>query len=222
MDQFYTKPEVAKQCVDYLNSKIPISQFTRIIEPSAGRGNFLEHLPPTTEAYDIDPQHPRVVKQDWLAFEPPILNGVKDGCLIIGNPPFGRASGLAVEFIKHALKFGHTVAFILPLSWSKETMTKRLKKERQQHGLGYCALPLPANSFYTPDGKDYHLGAGALFVVVSSHIADPWPPKLPTSHPDFEIKRYEPDPPKNPGEYQLAIQRRTSYRDRHKTPNRLN
>ena len=43
--------------------------------------------------------------------------------IIYGNPPFGRQSSLAKAFIKHASKFATTIAFILPRSFTKPSMS---------------------------------------------------------------------------------------------------
>lgn len=42
LDKFYTKPEVAKQCYDFLRQKADGEMF---LEPSAGDGSFLNFLP---------------------------------------------------------------------------------------------------------------------------------------------------------------------------------
>ena len=44
LDKFYTKPEIAQQCVDYLKQLITISSNDILLEPSAGCGNFLKAL----------------------------------------------------------------------------------------------------------------------------------------------------------------------------------
>jgi len=43
---------------------------------------------------------------------------------IIGNPPFGRQSSLAIKFIKQSTSFCDTISFILPKSFKKESMQK--------------------------------------------------------------------------------------------------
>ena len=39
-DAFYTKPEVAKKCVEELSNIIKFEEYDTIIEPSAGSGVF--------------------------------------------------------------------------------------------------------------------------------------------------------------------------------------
>jgi hypothetical protein len=115
--QFYTKENVAKECVELVKN---LKSFDFIIEPSAGTGNFLKYLPQNTIAYDIDPKYPGIILQDYLTLTPNFNGKV----LVIGNPPFGKNSCLAKQFIKKSCEFAHTVAFILPRSFKKESMYK--------------------------------------------------------------------------------------------------
>jgi len=115
-DQFYTDPKVAEHLVSTLGD---VSVYTKIIEPSAGCGSFLNYLPQNTISYDIEPKDPRIIKQDYLQTQE------KPGkILVIGNPPFGKQSSLAKKFIKHSCKFAEVIAFILPKSFKKESMQK--------------------------------------------------------------------------------------------------
>jgi len=113
LDKFYTKLNIAKTCID----SIDISKFKTIIEPSAGDGSFSNQI--DCYSFDLDPKGVGITKQDFLtldysSFETPIL--------IIGNPPFGRQSSLALKFIKYAAKFADTIAFILPRSFKKKSL----------------------------------------------------------------------------------------------------
>ena len=44
---------------------------------------------------------------------------------IIGNPPFGRQSSLALKFIKKSTTFCNTISFILPKSFKKDSLKKK-------------------------------------------------------------------------------------------------
>lgn len=114
-DQFYTNPDVAKLCVDALLKHIPIGAVC--IEPSAGTGVFLE-LIPRAIGYDIDPKHPRIIKADFLTVNVP------DHSVVFGNPPFGRQSSLAKQFVHHATAHADIIAFILPRSFKKASMQR--------------------------------------------------------------------------------------------------
>jgi predicted RNA methylase len=124
LDKFYTKPDVAKQCISFIPN---ISQYTQIIEPSAGSGAFSLQLN-NCIALDISPEHETIQKQDWLSYSHLPIN--KGKTLIIGNPPFGSRSSLAKQFIKKAISIGaDTIAFILPSTFSKLSNQNVFPKE---------------------------------------------------------------------------------------------
>ena len=109
LDKFYTKPEIAKQCVDFLQKKLPLSGTERYLEPSAGAGAFLSYLPNNTIALDIKPESSRIQQQDFFSY-----NTSCDVC--IGNPPFGSRSATAINFFNHAAELCSIIAFILLLN----------------------------------------------------------------------------------------------------------
>ena len=47
---------------------------------------------------------------------------------IIGNPPFGRQSSMAIKFIKKCCSFANSISFILPKSFKKDSMKKYFEK----------------------------------------------------------------------------------------------
>lgn len=122
LDRFYTKNEVAKECIDEVFS---ISQdFDVIVEPSAGGGAFSSQIPECW-AFDLYPTHPSIIKKDWLTVEKEEFIEYSK-MLIIGNPPFGTRSTVAKAFIKHAIVNLHasTVAFVLPKTFRKRINQK--------------------------------------------------------------------------------------------------
>lgn len=63
LDQFYTPPKEAKRLISLLN----LNLYDTIIEPSAGTGSFSLNIKhPNVIAYDIDPKHKSIKKQDYL------------------------------------------------------------------------------------------------------------------------------------------------------------
>ena len=140
IDKYYTKPDVVDLCIKNLPFKIKSTDV--IIEPSAGNGTFigaLQSLSDNTFFYDIEPEHKLVEKQDFLLFKPP--NGER--IHVIGNPPFGRQSSLAIKFIKKSCSFASTVSFILPKSFKKDS----LKNKFPTHFHMILEIDLPKNSF---------------------------------------------------------------------------
>ena len=109
LDKFYTPKETAKQCIDLFFETF--TDTTEIIEPSAGNGNFSLQIP-NCIAFDLEPEHESIIKQDFLKLELPY----KQGRAFIGNPPFGDRNNLARSFYIHACKMGDMVGFILPIS----------------------------------------------------------------------------------------------------------
>ena len=143
-DKFYTKSKVAKQCIDLLNL-----QYDFIIEPSAGNGSFSKQIKDCI-ALDLEPADSSIKQQDFFKFNYNELNGK---ILVIGNPPFGQQSKLAIEFFNYAARFATTIAFILPKSFRKPTIQNRLDLNFEL----VKELELPKNSF-TFEGKDYDVG----------------------------------------------------------------
>jgi len=103
---------LAQYIVNKTKEIIGEGNITEYIEPSAGGGVFLEFLDKPYLAYDIEPENFKITKQDFLD-----LNlEYKKGRCIIGNPPYGRANILAVQFYKKSIKLGDYISFILPSS----------------------------------------------------------------------------------------------------------
>ncbi len=67
LDQYFTNPIVAAQCwqivANYIGADIARWHF---MEPSAGKGAFSLIMPKGTIAIDIDPQHPSILKGNFL------------------------------------------------------------------------------------------------------------------------------------------------------------
>lgn len=129
LDKYYTKQNVVNECVKSFTDKIKVNKkHDVIIEPSAGSGAFIpfiEKLSSKTLFFDIEPEHEKVVKQDFLELDmKKIMKGNKGNIHVIGNPPFGRQSSLAKKFITKATEFADTIAFILPKSFKKTSMKK--------------------------------------------------------------------------------------------------
>ena len=110
-DKYYTPDNIVKKVIEVLEKDVmPISKFSRIIEPSAGAGAFLKRLPVETIGYDIEPQADNIIKGNYL-----IQNiDYKQNSLVIGNPPFGNSDRLYFKFIKKSIENSDYVAFILP------------------------------------------------------------------------------------------------------------
>jgi hypothetical protein len=119
-DQFYTSEQVAKTCIQDIMRLCPFTSSYLWVEPSAGNGSFLHHIPPAFKkiGIDLDPKAKDILQHDYLTWEPPVT----DDIIVYGNPPFGRQSSLAKSFISKSCKFAKIIAFILPKSFTKQSM----------------------------------------------------------------------------------------------------
>ena len=153
LDQFYTRPHVARACYDQLieflvRDGADPKSFT-YLEPSAGTGAFLDLLPPSTRlGLDIQSQRADIVETDFLAWSPdpsdmPIV--------VVGNPPFGYRAWLALEFVNHAAKFAEYVGFILPMAFQSDGKGSPKLRVRGMHLV--ASQTLPPESFVDGSGR---------------------------------------------------------------------
>jgi len=124
IDKYYTKDTTVNFCINLIKQYIQIEQNDLIIEPSAGNGSFIlgiKTLSSNFLFYDLEPEHDEIIQKDYLLSE----NEFKSNKIhIIGNPPFGRQSSLAIKFIKKSCLFCDTISFILPKSFKKDSLKK--------------------------------------------------------------------------------------------------
>jgi predicted RNA methylase len=129
-DQYYTQKGVAVHCVQRILELLPwaASTETHWIEPSAGKGVFVEAAKAagitSCLGLDIDPKAEGLLKADFLSWQPATASQGQPRCLVFGNPPFGRQASAAKAFIKHAASFADSIAFILPRSFVKPSMSR--------------------------------------------------------------------------------------------------
>ena len=130
LDKYYTNPEYAQSCVTKLTENVKINKQTDlVIEPSAGDGAFISSLESICDNriyLDIHPENDKVSKVDYLdEFDETALDlNENDKVHVVGNPPFGKQSSLAIKFIKKSAKYADTISFILPKSFKKQSMIR--------------------------------------------------------------------------------------------------
>ena len=157
IDKFYTKEEVVNICISKLINKIDLNiDNDLIIEPSAGNGAFINYIKSNFKNYifyDIIPEHPEIVKQDYLELnlDNEIINKYNK-IHVIGNPPFGRNSSTAIKFIKKSCEFCHSISFILPKSFKKNSLIKHFPLLFHK----VFEFDLPEKSFLV-EGKEYNV-----------------------------------------------------------------
>ena len=181
LDKFYTNPDVVDSCLATIN----LSEYDLAIEPSAGDGAFYNKLMIEKVGIDIAPETNNLLRMDYLhaagllqsIFELEMADNKK--ILVIGNPPFGKNSSLAVKFFNHSAKFCDTVAFIVPQTFRKISIQNRLnlnfhlKIERE----------LPKSSFHLPNGESYSVPC--LWQVWERKPLKREKIKMPLTHEDF-------------------------------------
>jgi hypothetical protein len=150
LDQFYTRGDVAAACVGHLKALIP-DQLDNVlwIEPSAGAGAFVDHLPYPRIGLDIAPARRDISQADFLRWHPGQL--CRDA-IVVGNPPFGKNASAALRFFNHAATFAKIVAFIVPRTFQKQSLVSRLHPF--MHLRSELALPDDAFLF---QGEAYHV-----------------------------------------------------------------
>jgi hypothetical protein len=150
-DKFYTKDSVVQICIDSVKKYITICDDDLIIEPSAGNGSFIPGIKTLSSNYifyDLEPENHEIIKQDYLNihYKDESFNNIH----IIGNPPFGRQSSLAIKFIKKSCEFCHSFSFILPKSFKKDSLKNKIPLCFHM----ICEIDLPDKSFLV-DGSEH-------------------------------------------------------------------
>lgn len=181
LDQFYTRGEVAEMLYDFFYRYIDPLIYL-MVEPSAGQGDFFKLFPAGSLGYDLDPRFPGVRTADFLeanlGFGQPIA--------IVGNPPFGTNSALAVSFFNHAAKWASVIAFILP-----KTFRKIRTQERLDHAFHLLKeMEVPDNAFVL-DGKPHNVPT--VFQIWVRRRRPRQKLSFETSHPDFKFVKLASD-----------------------------
>lgn len=135
LDKFYTIPSISAECINIVGSKYNWSLWDLVVEPSAGNGSFLLQIPSDKKiGIDIEPGHEDIQKCDFLNYmplPPDILNEKKSKSpriLVIGNPPFGKVSSMAIKFFNHAAEWAEVIAFIIPRTFRRISVQNKLNK----------------------------------------------------------------------------------------------
>jgi len=154
IDKYYTSQNIVNKCIDLIKENINIQENDLCVEPSAGNGafiNIIKSLFKNYKFYDLEPENSEIIKQDYLEYDYNTIIGEKfNKTHIIGNPPFGRQSSLAIKFIKKSAEYGDSISFILPKSFKKDS----LKKHFPLHFHLEHEYDLPKDSFIV-DNKSY-------------------------------------------------------------------
>ena len=123
LDQFYTNDNIALNCYETLQHHVQMDEYDIQLEPSAGSGSFFNILDENKRiGIDISPKNKDIIKMDFLEYIP---NNNKK-YLVIGNPPFGKVSSLAVRFFNKSAEFASCIAFIIPRTFKRVSIQNKL------------------------------------------------------------------------------------------------
>jgi hypothetical protein len=129
LDQFFTRSDVARNCVDVVAALESVKSGDWLwLEPSAGGGAFLDLLPFPRIGLDIHSQRADITAVDFLGWHP---GRITRRIAVVGNPPFGKNASLARRFFDHAASFADIIAFIVPRTFEKPAFANRL--DRRMH-----------------------------------------------------------------------------------------
>lgn len=190
LDQFYTQPAVAARCLQWLLEVLDsphagAAARDRVwIEPSAGTGSFSDLLMARFEhvlALDLAPKADAIRKANFLTWRGPGRTHRREHGVVVGNPPFGKNASTALKFLQRATTFATTVAFIVPRTFQKTSIQRRIPPHF--HLVREELLPLEAFVF---DGRPY--AVPCVFQIWQEQLL---PRPLPLdgagglTHPDF-------------------------------------
>jgi len=199
MDKFYTIPTISLNCIKTIGSKYNWDNWDLVVEPSAGNGSFLLQIPTDKKiGIDILPEHPDIIEMDFFDYRPhplqlPCIEN--SNILVIGNPPFGRVSSIAVKFFNHSAEWASVIAFIIPKTFRRVSIQNRLN--RMFHLVYDDDIPSEPCSFTPP------MQAKCCFQIWEKKEEPRDIIKLSNKHDDWEFLPYgpldirgQPTPPK--------------------------
>jgi len=125
IDKYYTNNNAVNYCFDLIKKIIDIDYNNDlIIEPSAGDGAFISQIKIASKNnlfIDLEPENSEITKQDYLDMDILFKSNYRK-IHVVGNPPFGRQSSMAINFIKKSAEFCDSISFILPKSFKKDSL----------------------------------------------------------------------------------------------------
>ena len=124
LDQFYTKRAMVPGLVAVVQGLAAARGLAQAqwLEPSAGDGAFLDSMPAGSLGLDLAPGRADITKGDFLSWSPP----ASTSWIVVGNPPFGKNSSLAIRFFNRAAGFAELIGFIVPRTFEKVSVHNRL------------------------------------------------------------------------------------------------
>jgi len=123
LDQFYTNDDIALSCYKKLKEFVNFDNFDFILEPSAGKGSFYKLLDKKKRiGIDLEPKYEGIQKMNFFDFN----NESNKKYIVLGNPPFGKVSSIAIKFFNKCAKFADYIAFIIPRTFKRVSIQNKL------------------------------------------------------------------------------------------------
>jgi type I restriction-modification system DNA methylase subunit len=205
---FFTPTHVAKFICKYLN----VNKDSKVLEPSAGAGVFLEYIPESCEttAIEINPTSANIAQLIYPKVN--VINGNTFDNLkedhydyVIGNPPFGeiiemdsnatystltksgkkfkgRSESIFLEYAIKSVKAGGYIAFILPMGISYSQNHKKIRKLMYDTCWHVATISLPETTFQ-------HVGTSIQTQILVLRKAPPTVEKIKSNDIDAEFFR---------------------------------
>lgn len=192
LDKFYTIPTISEKCLERIGTIYKWDEWGLVIEPSAGNGSFLTRIPTAKKiGIDISPEHDDIIKQDFLTYNPAsyasyasCATGDSGKILVVGNPPFGRVSSLAIKFFNHASKWADVIAFIIPRTFRRVSVHNKLNASF--HLIFDEEIPMKPCSFNPP------MMAKCCFQIWEKRDTERPIIELSTKHDDWDFLGFGP------------------------------
>jgi hypothetical protein len=181
LDKFYTHLPIARECLDIVGNHFSWEDWDLVVEPSAGAGSFLNQIPTIRKiGIDISPDSNDIIQMDFLTYIPE-----RDGkILVVGNPPFGRVSSLAIKFFNHAGRWADVIAFIIPRTFRRTSVQNKL--DLNYHLIHDSDIPMTPCSFYPK------MSVKCCFQIWEKKKKPREIVSLPTSHRDWTFLGFGP------------------------------
>lgn len=184
MDKFYTIPKVAEECLAAVGALYSWSRWELVVEPSAGNGSFLSRIPTERKVgIDISPEHDAIIEKNFFEYTPPVTTAVNQ-ILVVGNPPFGKVSSLAIQFFNHAATWANVIAFIVPRTFRRVSVRNRL--DHKFHLVHDEEIPTIPCAFQPP------MAVKCCFQIWEKRFVMRTFVQLPIVHTDWEFIKFGP------------------------------
>jgi len=183
LDKFYTKPDIALKCISKIKNW---DNWDLVIEPSAGNGSFYNNIPVSNKiGLDIKPDSNDITQMDFFEYKPQKPGRI----MVIGNPPFGKNSSLAIKFFNHAAKWAECIAFIIPRTFRRISVHNQLNNSF--HNIHDEDIPLSPCSF------EPNMCAKCCFQIWEKRDEVRERIVLPSTHNDWSFLSHGPKDEKN-------------------------